>query len=63
MRTIKETIMKRDNITEEEADDIIKNAKEDLEYRISHLDEGFKVEDICMEHFRLEPDYLLELLE
>jgi len=61
METIKEVLVRRDGISPEEADMLIENAKEDLN---CYLDEGdfFAAENICYEHFRLEPDYLIELL-
>ena len=61
METIKEVLVRRDGISPEEADRLIENAKEDLN---CYLDEGDFVaaENICYEHFRLEPDYLIELL-
>lgn len=51
--------MKRDGITENEADDLIADAKEEMYYRLEH---GEDVYDICQEYLGLEPDYLMELL-
>ncbi len=61
MRTIKEVIVERDNISEAEADRQIKEAREAL---YEYLEEGEieAAEDICGEFFGLEPDYLEELL-
>ena len=61
MKKIKDILMERDGITEEEALDIIAEAKEDLELCIANND-LFGAEDICSEYFGLEPDYLDELL-
>jgi len=58
---IKEVLMKRDNMTEEDADDLINDAKEQLaEYLIEC--NICDAEDICAEFFGLEPDYLYELM-
>ena len=61
MRAIKEILIERDGITELEALEIIAEAREALEQRISEGD-LFGAEDICSEYFGLEPDYLDELL-
>ena len=59
--TIKQVLMRRDGMTEQEADNLIIDAKAALQ---EYLDEGdiFAAEDICAEYFSLEPDYLMELL-
>ena len=59
METIKEVLMRRDGITENEADDLIADAKEEMYYRLEHGEDAY---DICQEYFGLEPDYLIELL-
>ena len=58
MITIKEVLMKRDDMTAEAADGLIKDARKDLHKR---LDQGEMPEDICEEWFGLEPDYIFEL--
>lgn len=57
--SIKEVLMKRDRMTKEEAEDLISQAIEDLHERLT---KGEMPEDICMEWFGLEPDYLDELI-
>ena len=59
METIKEVLMKRDGITENEADDLIADAVAELNYRLANNEDAF---DICQEYFGIEPDYLIELL-
>ena len=61
MESIKEVLMRRDNMTEEEAEDLISEARNALQ---SYLNEGdiSSAEDICAEYFGLEPDYLDELV-
>jgi hypothetical protein len=60
VRTIKEILVNRDGMTNEEADDLLDEALEDLRAR---FDEGVSVEDFCEEWFGLEPDYMEELMD
>jgi len=57
--TIKSVLIHRDNLTEEEANDLINQAKEDLNER---LVAGELPDDICQEWFGLEPDYIFDLM-
>lgn len=59
--SIKEVLMRRDGMTASEAHDAIKEAKEDLQELI---EDGLfmEAEDICRDHFGLEPDYIMDLL-
>ena len=59
MKSIKEILMERDNITEKEAEDPIEMAREDLNERLA---EGEMPVDICGEFFNLEPNYIEKLL-
>ena len=59
MRSIKKVLIERDGMTETEADELINEAQEDLEERISKGEDAF---NICEEYFGLEPDYLDELI-
>ena len=59
LTTIKQVLMARDNMSSEQADSLIKDARNDLNQRLT---EGEIPEDICAEWFGLEPDYLMELL-
>lgn len=59
MYQIKEVLMKRDFLTEEEALSIIKEAAEDLRLR---LEQGELPDDICLDWFGLEPDYIMDLM-
>ena len=56
---IKEVLMKRDGISEDEAEDLIQDCREDLNQR---LEDGEIPMDICSEWFGLEPDYIDELI-
>jgi hypothetical protein len=60
MESIKEILMRRDDMTEEEADDAVDDLKQQLN---EYLAEG-NLEDayyVC-ESVGLEPDYLMELM-
>ena len=59
MKSLKETLMERDGLTEEEAIIQIAECRDELHAR---LDDGEMPHDICMEFFGLEPDYLEDLL-
>ena len=61
METIKQVLMRRDNMTAEEANELIQEAKETLIEYLEHRD-FMAAEDICQEFFGLEPDYIMELM-
>ncbi len=53
--TLKQVIMRRDNMSSAEAEELINEAKEELA-------EGGDPEEILAEYFGLEPDYIFDLL-
>jgi hypothetical protein len=55
MYSIKETIMRRDGLTADEAQDLLDEA-------IQAVEDGMDAEDACAEFFGLEPDYLWDLI-
>ena len=57
--SIKKVLMKRDGLTEQEAEEQVKQARIDLQERLKNGELPF---DICQEHFGLEPDYIEELM-
>jgi len=57
--TIKQVLMRRDKMTSEQADSLIKEAQDDLNYRLA---DGETPYNICAEWFGLEPDYVMELI-
>lgn len=59
MTSIKSVLMRRDGMTADEADELIAEAKADLEARLAQGEMPF---DICEEWFGLEPDYLFDLM-
>ena len=60
MGQIKNILMTRDDMSEKEADDLIQEAKDDMNERLAN---GEMPDDICSEWFGLEPDYLMELID
>jgi len=62
MGSIKEVLMRRDNMTEEEAGELIEDARKDLQNRLLHPHKFGSPEEICTDHFGLEPDYIMELI-
>lgn len=55
MKSLLDTLIERDNLSEEEAQDQINSAKQ----RVS---EGEDPEEILFEEFGLEPDYIFDLI-
>lgn len=61
MRSIKEILMDRDDMTAEEADDLIAEVKEEIHFAAENFDYEL-VEDIMYGDLGLEMDYIFELL-
>jgi len=61
LESIKDILMRRDGMTEEDALALIEDAKEQLDIYI-YSGQLISAGDICMEFFGLEPDYLSELI-
>lgn len=61
MKSLKEVLMERDGISEEEAEEAIERAREELRELLAEgdMDSAYY---ICETHFGLEPDYLEELI-
>ena len=60
METIKEILMRRDGMSAEAADELILQAKDDLDEKLINGEE--EAGDICEIWFGLEPDYIFELI-
>lgn len=56
MKTLKQVLIERDGLTESEADEQIKEAKQRV------LD-GEDPEEILLDEFGLEPDYFFDLID
>lgn len=61
METLKEILMRRDNMTAQDAEELIQEAREDLHDRLA-ADEFVDDADFMADWFSLEPDYIFELL-
>ena len=61
METIKQVLMRRDNMTSNEADELIIEATDALNDYLDNNDIEAAY-NICSEFFGLEPDYLDELI-
>jgi len=61
METIKQVLIRRDNMTSDEADDLINEAIETMNEYFDNNDME-SAYNICYEFFGLEPDYLDELI-
>ncbi len=59
--TIQQILIRRDNLTVEQADQIIAEAKEQFQYYLSCGDTE-EAYNICQEYFNLEPDYIGQLI-
>tara|TARA_B100000497_G_scaffold102544_1_gene117087 strand:+ start:1527 stop:1712 length:186 start_codon:yes stop_codon:yes gene_type:complete len=59
MKSIKEVIMQRDGLTATEAESLISEAREQFEEYVNN-GEFYLAEEICLDYFGLEPDYLVE---
>jgi len=59
--TIKQVIMKRDKLSAAEADELIKEASEEMHRRLG-MGDICGAQTICEDYFGLEPDYLEELI-
>ena len=60
MSELKQILMRRDGLTAAEADAAIEEASEDFYSRIREGD--ITAEDVLLEHFGLEPDYILDII-
>lgn len=60
--SIKDILIRRDGMTEDEAINLIEEAKEALQEYLENFDiDG--AENICQEFFGLEPDYMFQLID
>lgn len=60
--TIKQILIRRDSMTPEAADQLIADAKAELQDLLAEGDEEAAY-NICEEWFGLEPDYIMELMD
>jgi len=55
MESLKQVLMRRDNMTEDEAMQLIREGKKEVE-------DGNDPEEVLLDLFGLEPDYIFDLL-
>ena len=60
-KSIKEVLISRDELTEDEAQEAVDDAKVEFEDRLHDPDTHGDPFEICSDLFGLEPDYLNEL--
>jgi len=58
---IKQILMRRDNLSEDEADTLIAEATEAVQDYLE-VDDMESAYNVCEEYFSLEPDYIMELI-
>jgi hypothetical protein len=63
MKTIIEVLMERDNMSQEDAEDLLNEAKEEACNIIEEDGSLEDIEQILMDYFSLEPDYIFELID
>lgn len=54
--SLKQVIMRRDGLTSQEVDELIESAREQI------FEEGIDPEEVLLNDFGLEPDYIFDLL-
>ncbi len=59
MESVKQVLMRRDKMSEIDADNYIEDAKEELQYLLAEGEMGL-LESFCEDWFGLEPDYMHE---
>ena len=59
MTSIKHVLMRRDGLTATEAESMIAEAREQFEEYVNNGELDL-AEEICLDYFGLEPDYLVE---
>ena len=59
--SIKQILMQRDGLSAEEAEELIIEARDDMNYMLENGDVDGAY-NVCQDHFGLEPDYLDELM-
>lgn len=59
MESIAEVLIRRDGMSRKEAEQMVEDAREELQERLADGEMPF---DICEELFGLEPDYIMELI-
>lgn len=63
MKSIKEILMERDGMSEEEAIELINEAKEEASNTLINNGTFSEIEAIVEDYFGLEPDYVFDIID
>ena len=63
MNKIVEILMERDNMSQEEAEDLLDDAREEAQNVLEEDGSLEDIEDILSSYFGLEPDYIFDLID
>ena len=63
MNEIVKILMERDNISQYEAEDLLNEAKEEAQEVLENDGGLLEIEEILMDYFSLEPDYIFDLID
>jgi len=63
MNKIVEILMERDNMSQEEAEDLLDDAREEAQNVLEKEGSLEDIETILLDYFGLEPDYIFELID
>ena len=60
---VKQILMERDGLSDEEAQDAVDDAQSDINDLLENDGGLMEAEDVISDHFGLEPDYLMDFLD
>ena len=63
MNTIVEILMERDDMSQEEAEDLLNEAKEEAQNYLDNDGSLDDIENVLKDYFGLEPDYIFDLID
>ena len=63
MNEIVKILMERDDMSQEEAEDLLNDAKEEAKIVLEEGGSLGEIEDILKDYFSLEPDYIFDLID
>jgi hypothetical protein len=63
MNKIVEILMERDNMSQEEAEDLLSEARDEAEYLLENDGQLDDIENVLKDYFSLEPDYIFDLID
>lgn len=63
MNTIVKILMERDNMSQEDAEDLLVEAKAEADYYLENDGDLDDIEFVLRDYFGLEPDYIFDLID